>query len=213
MTENGSPLDRAESRMAKADAAIDARALDRLAADAGIEAGPNRDAALGLPLVMTGSDSTRTLDNLTKWGVHLHGPDEDGRHEWRTNDGKWFLGYTGDESQQWTRNEPATKTCCYSLKQATENPPTIPPPDWTPHDGTKPGPTTPSRTDAASLSGLQARQRACRVVEQAAHQALLESLTTQEQFTLVRAYNDSIYATRKAELDVHFGLWAKGGAA
>ena len=86
-------------------------------------------------------------------------------------------------------------------------------PPINPHDGTKPGPTTPSRTDAASLSGLQARQRACRVVEAAAFDALLASLTTQEQFTLVRAYNDSIYATRKAELDVHFALWANGGAA
>lgn len=78
--------------------------------------------------------------------------------------------------------------------------------------GTTPGPV-PSRKDAASLSDTQARQRACRVVEQAAHQALLESLTTQEQFTLVRAYNDSIHATRKADLDVHFALWAEGGAA
>lgn len=31
MTENGSPLDRAESRMQKADAAIDAKALDEIA--------------------------------------------------------------------------------------------------------------------------------------------------------------------------------------
>lgn len=73
MTENGTPLDRAETRMAKADAAIDAKALGALAADmASIpsHAVPpcsceNRDAALGLPLVMVGSDATDRLKELT----------------------------------------------------------------------------------------------------------------------------------------------------
>ena len=200
----------------------EAKALDRLAADAGIEAGPNRDAALGLPLgptnidgeavmplVMTGPDSTRTLDNLTKWGVTLFGPCPSNCYEYRSASGlyRWSTLLNS-----WRKQD--NQSCGFGyIEEILDNPPTIPPPDWNPHDGTKPGAHTACRTDAASLSDLQARRDACRVVEQAAHQALLESLTTQEQFTLVRAYNDSIHATRKAELDVHFGLWANGGAA
>ena len=77
--------------------------------------------------------------------------------------------------------------------------------------GTTPG-QQPSRTDAASLSELRARRQACRVVESAAWDALLESGLTKEQLVLLGAYNDSIHATRKAELDVHFATFTIGGA-
>lgn len=80
-----------------------------------------------------------------------------------------------------------------------------------PHDGTTPGPA-PSRTDAASLSDLVSRREACRVVESAAWNALLESGLTREQLVLLGAYNDSIHATRKAELDMHYAMFAKGGS-
>ena len=164
----------------------------------------NDDGAMGLPLVMTGPDSTRVVDDLTKWGVVL-GADEHGDFGWFSSSGvylwvidKWQL--VRDYAPIWTK------------KDCECNHPTIPPPDWKPHDGTKPGPTTPCRTDAASLSGLQARQRACRVVEAAAWNALLESGLTREQLVLLGAYNDSIHATRKAELDMHYAMFAKGGS-
>lgn len=128
----------------------EARALDALAKDMGLHDGANLDAALGLPLVMTGPDSTRRLDAVVQ----------------------------------------LTKT---------------------PHDGTTPG-QQPSRTDAASLSELRARRQACRVVESAAWDALLESGLTKEQLVLLGAYNDSLHATRKAELDVHFATFTIGGA-
>lgn len=53
-----------EDRMAKADAAIDAKALDAIAKDMGLHDGANRDAALGLPLVMIGSDATDRLNEM-----------------------------------------------------------------------------------------------------------------------------------------------------
>jgi len=53
-----------EDRMAKADAAIDAKALDAIAKDMGLHDGANRDAALGLPLVMTGPDATARLNEM-----------------------------------------------------------------------------------------------------------------------------------------------------
>lgn len=105
--------------------------------------GTHEDAALGLPLVMTGPDSTRRLNEMI---------------------------------------------------------------------GTTPGPA-PSRTDAASLSDLVSRRKACRVVESAAWNALLYSGLTREQLVLLDAYNDSIHETRKAELDMHYAMFAKGGAA
>ncbi len=142
MTEDGTPIDRAESRMQKADAAIDRKALDAIAKDMGLHDGANRDAALGLPLVMTGSDATARLNEMI---------------------------------------------------------------------GTTPGPT-PSRKDAASLSDLVSRHEACRVVESAAWNALLDSGLTREQLVLLGAYNDSIHATRKAELDMHYAMFAKGGS-
>lgn len=40
------------------------RALDAIAKDMGLHDGANRDAALGLPLVMTGSDSTARLNEM-----------------------------------------------------------------------------------------------------------------------------------------------------
>ena len=120
----------------------EARALDALAKDMGLHDHANVDAALGLPLVMTGSDATARLNEMI---------------------------------------------------------------------GTTPGPT-PSRTDAASLSEAQARHDACRVVESAAWNALLDSDLTREQLVLLGAYNDSIHATRKAELDMHYTMFAKGGS-
>ena len=119
------------------------KALNALAADMGLHDGANRDAALGLPLVMLGSDATDRLNTLTE-------------------------------------------------------------------NGTKPGATTASRTDAASLSELRARRQACRVVESAAWNALLESGLTQEQLVLLGAYNDSVHETRRAELDVHFAVFTNG---
>ena len=78
------------------------RALNALAADMGLHDGANRDAALGLPVVALGPDSTRKVDAYMK----AHG----------FRDGEYSVS-------------------AFDV----------------PHDGTKPGPTTPCRTDAASL--------------------------------------------------------------
>lgn len=122
----------------------EAKALDRLAADAGIEAGPNRDAALGLPL----------------------GP---------TNiDGEDVLGDPFD----------------FDLVGAT--------PPINPHDGTKPGPTTPSRTDAASLSTKPDKYGEVLAREFDAYVKLKGLLTDRAQHDALTAYSESIDASRDA---------------
>jgi hypothetical protein len=174
----------------------EARALDALAKDMGLHDPANVDAGLGLPLVMTGPDSTRTLDNLTKWGVRLYGPDLGGNYEWRTNcDRYWWSG------KAWVAQTVGNNYCSAFKGKAEANPPTLPPPDWQPHDGTKPVPTTPCRTDAASLSEVEARVKACEVVEDAAFAALLGSGLTLQQLAVLRGYRDSVYQTRCAVLD------------
>jgi len=50
----------------------EARALDALAKDMGLHDHANVDAALGLPLVMTGPDSTRRLDAITQLTTDPH---------------------------------------------------------------------------------------------------------------------------------------------
>ncbi len=199
-----------EDRMAKADAAIDAKALDAIAKDMGLHDGANRDAALGLPLVMTSPDSTRNLDTVLAMGievVEVTNDDGRGRLVWMTRDRSkfWFV-----YERKWIESRPDWYTAMYgSYKtqgEAFDNIPTE-----SPHDGTTPG-QQPSRTDAASLSETQARREACRVVEAAAWNALLYSGLTREQLVLLDAYNDSIHATRKAELDMHYTMFAKGGS-
>ena len=102
----------------------------------GLNLGPmNIDGEVGMPLVMTGSDSTRTLDNLTTWGVTLFGPCDSNCYEYRSASGlyRW-----SSMVHEWFKQE--NLSCGYGcLKETKTNPPTIPPPDWNPHDGTTPG--------------------------------------------------------------------------
>ena len=160
------------------------------------------DAALGLPLVMTGSDATRTLDRIVRLGCLL----EEGECGWwrvRCGTVAWHSVARG-----WFKIEDGSTGYTYvSKQQAIEEFANAP----DPHNGTTPG-QQPSRTDAASLSDLVSRREACRVVESAAWNALLDSGLTREQFVLLGAYNDSIHATRKAELDMHYTMFAKGGS-
>jgi len=76
-----------------------------------------------------------------------------------------------------------------------------------PHDGTKPGAHTASRTDAASLSVAEATNKeheaeaehnACGVVESAAWDVLVGSGLTDEQHKLLSAYHTRVYRTRDA---------------
>ena len=125
------------------------------------------DAAWGLPLVMTGSDATRTLDRIVRLGCLL----EEGECGWwrvRCGTVAWHSVARG-----WFKIEDGSTGYTYvSKQQAIEEFANAP----DPHNGTTPGPA-PSRTDAASLSNvLDAKHRAA-----IAYARLLRSLTTQEQ--------------------------------
>lgn len=127
------------AKLAETAAKIDAKALGKLAADMGLHDHQNRDSGAGLPLVMTGSDATRRLDDLTGNG--------------RTPGGQ---------------NDTA------------------------------------SRTDAAPFS-LTDRERkasgdvsACHDVEHAAWTLLVNSGLTPAQHELLRAYHNTVWATRSA---------------
>lgn len=155
------------------------RALNALAADMGLHDGANRDAALGLPVVALGPDSTRKVDAYMK----AHG----------FRDGEYSVS-------------------AFDV----------------PHDGTKPGPTTPCRTEAASLSVAEATRKeheaeaehnACGVVESAAWDVLVGSGLTDEQHKLLSAYHTRVYRTRDAYIKlVHaraattFAIRMNGGA-
>lgn len=162
------------------------------------------DAALGLPLVMTGSDSTRTLDRIVRLGCLL----EEGECGWwrvRCGTVAWHSVARG-----WFKIEDGSTGYTYvSKQQAIEEFANAP----DPHNGTTPG-QQPSRTDAASLSETQARRDACRAVERWAYRALLASGLTPFQLTLLKGYHDSVYHTRIADLNVAHARedMKKGGA-
>ena len=117
------------------------------------------DAALGLPLVMTGPDSTRRLDAITQQTGGL-------------------------------KHEPVLG----SIVQLTTEPQVV----IKPHDGTKPGPTTPCRTDAASLSAKPDKYGEVLAREFDAFVRLKATLKTREQEEALSEYEEAIDASRRA---------------
>ena len=85
------------AKLAETAAKIDAKALGKLAADMGLHDHQNRDSGAGLPLVMTGPDSTRRLDDLTGNG--------------RTPGGQNDTASRTDAASSLTEKEAALKAC------------------------------------------------------------------------------------------------------
>lgn len=110
----------------------EARALDALAKDMGLHDGANRDAALGLPLVMTGPDSARKVDAMLNGadlenarGYRLWSSPEGHYWEWRTlDDSYWWCAL----EKEWLKNYATKVGSSWSRAYAMANRPTVPPP-------------------------------------------------------------------------------------
>lgn len=118
----------------------------------GLDLGPtNIDGEAVMPLVMTGPDSTRTLDRIVALGSTL---EEDAGGWWRVRCGT--VAWHNTPTAQWVRVGPGATGYIYvSKKQAIEEFANAP----DPRDGRTPGPTTPCRTDAASFSTIIADEQ------------------------------------------------------
>jgi hypothetical protein len=160
MIENGTPSGRAETRMQKADAAIDAKALGALAAAADSKPdGPwevKGRTSVGLYLVVHKTTSEiGFMDDRASECYRICGELNEkaaadmGLHEPANRDAALGLplGPTTIDGED-VLDDPFD----FDFVGAT--------PPIKPHDGTKPGPTTPCRTDAASLSTRRDRAHA-----------------------------------------------------